>query len=119
MRTDTTESTTQGTAVTDLSPTDIFGLLADDRRWYALRSLSRRVGSASVDELADELALREGARLSERRDRIRTSLHHHHLPRLCDAGVVRYDAERGTVELLDARDRLAPYLELADADELR
>jgi DNA-binding transcriptional ArsR family regulator len=119
MRTETTKSITQSTDATDLSPTAIFGLLADDHRLHALDYLSRRVGAVSFEELADRLAVREGDDSDDRRDRIRASLVHHHLPRLADTGVVRYDPERGTVELRDASDRLRPYLQLAAADEAR
>jgi DNA-binding transcriptional ArsR family regulator len=122
MRTETTKSVTQSTDATDLSPTAIFGLLADDHRLYALDYPSQRVGAVSFEELADRLAVREGSDSDDRRDRrdrIRASLVHHHLPRLADTGIVRYDPERGTVELRDASDRLRPYLQLAAADEAR
>ena len=119
MNTETRESIAQGTDATDLSPTAIFGLLADDRRRRALGYLSRTVGATDLDDLADELALREGDPSDGRRDRIRASLFHTHLPKLRDAGVVRYDAERGTVERRDGRDQFEPYLTLAAADEAR
>ncbi|NHN57790.1 MULTISPECIES: hypothetical protein [Halorussus] len=119
MNTETRDSITQGTDATDLSPTAIFGLLADARRRRALRYLSRTVGATDLDDLAAELALREGEASASRRDRIRASLFHVHLPKLRDAGVVRYDAERGTVERRSRRDQLEPYLSLAAADEAR
>ncbi|WP_435179953.1 DUF7344 domain-containing protein [Halorussus sp. AFM4] len=118
MNTGTRESI-QGTDETDLSPTAIFGLLADDRRRRALRYLSRTAGGTDLDDLAAELALREGDASDRRRDRIRASLFHTHLPKLRDAGVVRYDPERGTVERPPGRDPFEPYLALAAADEAR
>lgn len=36
------------------------------------------------------------------RCRIRIALHHNHLPRLAEAGVVEYDDERGVVRLADS-----------------
>ncbi|WP_210424956.1 DUF7344 domain-containing protein [Halorussus halobius] len=51
-------------------------------------------GTATVDELVDHLVARRAERTGERpgRGHVTTTLHHVHLPKLADAGVVAYDA---------------------------
>lgn len=117
MRIDTTESSPRRTDPAELSPTTIFRLLADGRRRDALSYLSRRVGPTDVDELAAWLAAREGDPSHDRRERIVADLHHCHLPRLLDAGVVRYDPERRTVQRLAVADQLEPYLALSAGED--
>lgn len=109
---------TQDTDVTertdsDLPTTTIFGLLANHRRQLALQYLTSTVGAVPLRELADQMALWEGEHTKERCERICTSLIHVHLPKLADAGVVRYDANRETVELEETVDQLRPFLDLA------
>lgn len=100
----------------DLPPAEIFELLANDRRQYALRYLTSSVGATPVSELADQLALCEGDHTHDRYERIATSLYHVHLPILTDAGVVEYDPVAETIEVLPAADRVVTYLDVADAD---
>ena len=118
MRTETTEPAASSIDTTELSATTLFELLADDRRRYALHYLSRKVGAVDLSELAEQIALQEGEPTRDHYDRVLTGLYHRHLPRLTDAGVVRYDPERETVELRDEEERLAPYLKLSVADDL-
>ena len=119
MRSETRESDASGIDNYDLSPTAIFGLLTDERRRYALHYLSTTVGAVSLDDLAEQIALWEGTPTTNRYERILTDLYHRHLPRLTDAGVVRYDPERETVELLDAADRVSPFLKLVARDDVQ
>lgn len=109
----TKNNTTPGSIDSDLSATTIFELLANDRRRYALQYLSQAVGAVHVSELADQLALWEGDHTHDRYERICTSLVHVHVPKLAAAGVVRYDQEHETVDLLESADQFGPYLELA------
>ena len=119
MRTETTEPATSSIDASELSPTTIFDLLADDRRRYALHYLSRKVGAVPLAELAEALALHEGDPSRDSYDRILTGLYHSHVPKLSDAGAVRYDPERETVALRDDDERLAPYLKLSVEDDLQ
>lgn len=102
-----------------LSATDIFPLLADDRRRNVLHCLTRQAGSISLGELSEQLAAWEADPTYDRYERILTSLHHSHLPRLVDGGVVRYDSDQETVTGLDAIESVRPYLDLATADDFR
>ena len=71
--------------------------------------------AATVRELADELAARDGG-ADGASDEIRLSLHHVHLPKLVDANLIRYDEDARTVSLTEyARDVTAT---LGEADEL-
>lgn len=83
-------------------------LLASARRRAVLRYLAGRPGDlVSVADLADRLA--SGEPTASRRE-VATSLHHVHLPKLADAGVIRYDPERWRVEYVphdDLEDLLA------------
>lgn len=100
-----------------LSATDIFPLLADDRGRNVLHYLSQRVGAVSLGELAEQLAIWEDDPTYDRYERILTSLHHNHLPKLVDGGLVRYESEQETVNGLDAIESMRPYLDLAVADD--
>ena len=93
------------------------GALASQRRLYALVALRRRGTPLSVSTLADEVAVRElettydqvpSSTLAE----VYNSLYHVHLPKLQDAGVVDYDSETETVELIDDD---APVESIVDA----
>lgn len=64
-------------------------ILADERRRIAIEVLNDR-SSVSLDELAEEVALRGGGSP----ETVRISLHHHHLPLLDEVGVVDYDSDR-------------------------
>lgn len=106
----------------------VFELLADRRRRYALYYLAevgedraldvedvaarvaeweREWDSAggAADSTGDEPGATDSAP-TDRQERVRVDLHHNHLPRLADAGLVDYDARTGTV-----RNRAAPSLD--------
>lgn len=102
-----------------LSASDVFPLLADDRRRNVLHYLSHQVGTVSIGELAEQLAIWEDDPTYDHYERILTSLHHSHLPQLVDGGLVRYDSEQETVDGLDAIEAVRPYLDLALGDDLR
>ena len=96
----------------DLSHNTLFDVLADSRRRYALYYLSRKVGAVALTDLTEQIAMWEEALTRDRCERILTGLHHIHLPKLVDAGLVRYDVERETIELLATADQMNPYLDL-------
>lgn len=93
----------------------IFELLVAQRRREVLYVLYRRPGPITVSELTDEVASVE----ETPPERVATALHHVHLPKLDERGVVNYDAEAGTVRLVDDSNRLYRYLRAAAADEGR
>lgn len=91
----------------------IFSLLADDRRRVVLHYLSRRVGAVPLGDVAERIALREDDLSRDRYERILTGLFHVHVPKLTDAGIVRFDEYEETVELLPPADAVRPFLDLA------
>ena len=118
MKTETTEINSHGIDET-ITTTTIFEILSDRRRRYALHYLSQKVGAVELGDIAEHVALWEGDTSRDQFERVCTGLFHVHLPRLEDAGVVRYDATRETLELTSAASQLAPYLKLAAADDIR
>jgi len=92
---------------------DAFDLLADRRRRYVLYYL-REEGAADVDELAEQLSRWEGTPTPEQRRRILTELHHKHLPKLTENGVVRVGE---SVEVVGMDSQMEAYLDLAAEQE--
>lgn len=83
----------------------IFDALSQVERRYALYYLRDRE-TATVEELATVLAGWLRSRRDQQeivtpgdRQRVKVSLHHNHLPKLEDAGFVRYDHGSGSVAL--------------------
>lgn len=119
MKTTTPDESASRTSTGDLTPTAIFSLLANDHRRYTLRYLSRKVGAVSLGDLAEQIAIWDADPTYDYYERILTGLHHNHLPKLADAGVVYYDVEQETVELLETVDSLTPHLTLTAAADLQ
>ncbi|WP_424004919.1 DUF7344 domain-containing protein (plasmid) [Haloarcula salina] len=83
-----------------LSQSERSRLLASECRQTALSVLSERRCPVDLDELAAAVAEHEagdGDPASDRVSSIATALHHNHLPRMADMGVVNYDPESGRV----------------------
>lgn len=81
-----------------------------DLSLHALRERRRREivaliynaeeGIFSLDEIAHRLARQEADRSDRsrpRRERVMIDLHHRHLPKLDDAGLISYDADTGEI----------------------
>ncbi|WP_435180882.1 DUF7344 domain-containing protein [Halorussus sp. AFM4] len=90
--------------------------LGDERRRHLLYYLSDNP-SATVDELAREVAARDTDRATsavseEECDRMRAKLHHEHLPRLRDYGIVDYDERNRDVRLVDRSQVLLMLLQV-------
>lgn len=82
-----------------------FDALAGSRRRCVLYYLNRH-GSANVDELARQVTARETG-LSEEDlpeedyESVRRELHHKHLPKLADCGLIEYDLRSGDTRFHD------------------
>lgn len=99
-----------------VAPSDdrIVSLQLDPRRQRVLASLEARTDPVDLDDLAVELAASTDRPLAEGViERIAIELHHVHLPKLADAGLVDYDAQRKVVRSVRESDAVAPYLRLA------
>lgn len=82
-------------------------LIARSQRRRLLAHLDDVAGPVDLDDLAVELGGQHDGSL----ERTRVSLHHVHLPKLADAGVVEYSREHGNVELTPVGEQLTALLE--------
>ena len=95
----------------------VFKVLSHHRRRVAIRYLATQVGTTSVADLADQLALVEGEHTADHYARICVSLVHNHLLIMSDAEVIEYDQSQQTVELRGKAMDVLSHLDLtADAD---
>ncbi|WP_435066171.1 DUF7344 domain-containing protein [Halobaculum sp. EA56] len=99
----------------DLSRDEIFDLISNSRRRYAIQYCKQADGKVSLSDLAEHVAALEHEKdvseiSSSERKAVYTSLQQTHLPRLDRAGVVEF--ENGTVELTDRIERLDIYLDI-------
>lgn len=85
--------------------------VTDERRRAVLDVLDTRTGPVSRDTLAHEVAARDatGVPSDDAVEAVEVELHHRHLPKLADAGLVAYDPANERVERAD---RPAPVGEL-------
>lgn len=103
----------QETEMPDPSPTTLFGAFADERRQHAVQYLIHKPGTVPLGVVAEYIAIAEDDPTRDNYERILVSLVHTHIPLLTEVDLVRYDADRETVELRTDSDVLRPYLELA------
>lgn len=77
-------------------------IAAEDRSW-SIATLTRTIVQeerhADVDDVPDEVVAR-----------IRSSLHHNHLPQIEAAGLIEYDAETNRLERTEEFEELQPHL---------
>jgi DNA-binding transcriptional ArsR family regulator len=100
----------------DLTHGELFDLLANRRRRFALHYLKRETSPVEMGELSTHVAAWEHGVAPEQvsyddRKAVHTSLYQHHAPRLDDMGLVEYDAERGEVRLTERGADLDVYLD--------
>lgn len=84
----------------ELTAGEYHRLLAVKRRRLALAALEGRDGAVELQELAREVATREGIETEDGDafERVAVTLHHVHLPKLAEAGILEYDPEARRVE---------------------
>lgn len=100
---------------------DVFGILSNKRRRYAVRACQQLDAPFELGELAEYVAAEEcGKPISEvtgeERRRVYTSLQQVHIEKLEDAGVI--ECERKTIEPTDRLEELEFYLEVVPGDEI-
>ncbi|MFB6103926.1 MAG: hypothetical protein ABEJ57_02410 [Halobacteriaceae archaeon] len=106
----------------ELDRDDVFHVLRNRRRRYALHYLKRREeAAAEIGEIADQVAAWENEIsvpevTSTQRKRVYNALQQTHLPELDDTGFVEY--ERGHVELTPQAAELDIYLELVSQQDV-
>lgn len=126
-----------GVAGTDRKPSDreppdtdgevdretVFSILSNRRRRYVLHFLKGREQPVGLRELSERIAAWENGCAPDRvtskeRKRVYAALHQSHLPKMDRTGVIRYDPDRGTIELTEATSRFDVYLEVVPRSEL-
>lgn len=97
---------------------EVFEVLSNERRRYALYFLEQRADEGPVDlrELVDQVAAWENDTSIERLDSgdrkcVYTALRQSHLPKLDQHGIVDYDNLRGEVTLTERAHEVQQYLE--------
>jgi hypothetical protein len=105
-----------------LSRNEIFHLLSTTRRQEAIRYLLETGGQVGLPKLARHIAALEHETSVEdvtqaQYQRIYIPLYQSHLPKLDEAGVIRYDSTVGLVEPTTQLNVFAPYLELSPNEE--
>jgi hypothetical protein len=96
-----------------LSKSDIFGVLQNDRRRYVLEFL-RTQGSQSIRSLSEEIA-RVESQTEEPKSNVRKSVYisllQTHIPKMESLGIIAYNREQDTIELLPASRDFDVYME--------
>jgi hypothetical protein len=98
-------------------PEEIFAMLNNRRRRYALHYLLQEDGVADLKDLSTQVAAWENEIDPEmisydQRRSVYTGLKQHHLPNMADADVLEYDDARGTIELTAVMDQFDIYIQV-------
>lgn len=96
----TTDSPNSRSEPPRLTESERYRLLSDERRRIVLDVLDGRSAPLHLEELASAVAEREagGGGATDAQRAVVVALHHNHLPRLADVGLVGYDPTSGFVE---------------------
>jgi len=82
--------------ISELTESEHHQLLASERRRIALNVLSEGLTPVTLGELVSAVAKRDpdvDASDESHLKRVRISLHHNHLPKMADMGVIDYDTD--------------------------
>lgn len=102
---------------------EIFELLRNQRRRYVLHYLKRDPGPVELGSLAQQIAAWEYDTIPsevtpEQRKRIYTTLQQTHLPKMDEAGILRFDRDAGLIERTDRTTDVTIYLEIVPKSEI-
>ncbi len=92
----TSELRNERSGPAELTESDRHRLLSDGRRRILLDVLEGRPTPVELDDAAAAVARREAngsGATAELREGVAIALHHNHLPRMADMGVIDYDPE--------------------------
>lgn len=95
---------------------EVLTLLSDRYRRHALACLDGQPEPIPIERLTDQVAGREFQRPPDdvsmiKRTQIATALHHNHLPKLEEAGILSYDTDEGEVTGVTIGDPLEGFLD--------
>lgn len=108
-------ASTDTATLPEMSPDLVFDILSNTRRRMVLYYLRQYGGSATVQELADEIAAMENdveieELTRQQQKRVYVSLYQTHLPKLEESGISEYDEEREEVRLTGRANEIDHYL---------
>lgn len=106
-----------------ISTEDVYQVLSNRRRRYAIHYLKQSDETVDVSTLAEQVAAWENHKSvteldSQERKRVYISLYQSHLPTLEERGLVNYDDDRGVVELTDSIADAEVYLEVVAGENV-
>ncbi len=101
----------------EVSPDEVFEVLSNYRRRYAIHLLKHRDERTSIGELAEQIAAWENnthrdSVTAHERKLAYNALQQRHLPKLDALGIVNYDHDRGVVDPTPALDDVSIYAEV-------
>lgn len=102
---------------------EIFDVLSNHRRRYALHYLKRSEENTELGTLSERVAAWENEVStsevsSDQRKRVYTSLQRYHLPKMDEVDLVDYDERSGEVRLTDRADELDLYMEVVQENDV-
>jgi predicted transcriptional regulator len=105
------------------SQDELFDVLSNRRRRYAVHALKREHGPVELGDVAEQVAAWEYdvdvEQVSyDERKRVYTALQQSHLPMMDNAGVVEFDKNRGTVEATSALEDVEVYMDVVHGNEI-
>lgn len=111
----TTPLTMTASNTTSLASDQVFEILSSQRRRMVLYYLRDHDGTATMNELAEQIAAWENdvdieALTSQQRKRVYVSLYQTHLSKLADADLIDYDVDEGDVRLTDQSTEIDAFL---------
>jgi hypothetical protein len=121
---ESTELDTQETeSPQQLSKNEVFELLSNERRRYAIHHVKQSDGAVELGALSEQVAAWENSGevsgvSSDERKSVYTSLQQFHLPKMEREGVVEFDDRQGTVELSPRAEDLDVYLEVVEGYDI-
>ncbi|NHN47091.1 hypothetical protein G9464_05695 [Halostella sp. JP-L12] len=100
---------------------ELFDVLSHQRRRFLLHALQTAETPVQIEELTTELVVWETQqpvpnRSGDDRTAIEVSLVHNHLPKMAQAGLIRYDETEQTVMLADRTDEVKAHLQTMASD---
>lgn len=105
------------------SEDDLFEVLSNRRRRYAVHAIKQEGDDVELGDVAERVASWEydvtKSELSyDERKRVYTALQQSHLPKMDDAGIVAFDKQRGVIEPEPALEDAEVYMDIVQGREI-
>ncbi|GAB3416235.1 hypothetical protein GCM10027435_13240 [Haloparvum alkalitolerans] len=107
----------------DLSEDELFDVLSNERRRFAVHLLKQSEDPMEIGAMAEQIAAWENdidtAEITgNERKRVYTALQQSHLPKMDRAGVVEFNKSRGMIESTPALEDVDLYLDVVQGNEI-